>query len=168
MCTGVGATKAGLTCSSIKVDGGWAIDAGALVLADGGICCIDEFGCMNLEVQNAIHEAMEQQTISVAKASCTCTLNCKCVVMAAMNPPTKVIEKKRHFGVDEPARQSVADTLGIASSLVSRFDVILLILDRRDAKWDDMIAKHVIKGLKEEERYLFLIFCFVVFFFLVL
>uniref|UniRef100_A0A182QTC7 DNA helicase MCM9 n=1 Tax=Anopheles farauti TaxID=69004 RepID=A0A182QTC7_9DIPT len=143
--TGMGCSSAGLTAAAVKDEGEWQLEAGALVLADGGICCIDEFNLMRETDKASIHEAMEQQTISVAKAGMVCKLSTRCVVLAATNP-------KNLYTMSDGEGTSAAN-IGIGGPLLSRFDMVLILRDIRAADWDADIATHLLAlALVDEDR----------------
>ena len=106
-----------------------------MVLADGGVVCIDEFDKMREEDRVAIHEAMEQQTISVAKAGITTILNSRAAVLAAANPV---------FGRYDDTR-SAADNIDLLPTILSRFDLIFIVRDIRNERRDQEIARHVMR-----------------------
>jgi DNA replicative helicase MCM subunit Mcm2 (Cdc46/Mcm family) len=137
--TGVGTTSAGLTCAAVRDSGGgsgkeFVLEAGALVLADRGVCCIDEFGCIQKNDRTTIHEAMEQQTLSIAKAGIVCKLNCRTTILAATNPRGNLYEIEK----------SLEENTGIGSPLLSRFDLIFKMVDSSDFQRDDRIATHLL------------------------
>uniref|UniRef100_A0AAG5CY52 DNA helicase MCM9 n=1 Tax=Anopheles atroparvus TaxID=41427 RepID=A0AAG5CY52_ANOAO len=146
--TGMGCSSAGLTAAAVKDEGEWQLEAGALVLADGGICCIDEFNLMRETDKASIHEAMEQQTISVAKAGMVCKLSTRCVVLAATNP-------KNLYTMSDGEATSAAN-IGIGGPLLSRFDIVLILRDIRAADWDADIASHLLTlALRDDEKQAF-------------
>ena len=145
---GMGSSAAGLTATAVKDEfgeGRWTLEAGALVLGDGGIVCVDEIDKMRNEDRSAMHEAMEQQTVSVAKAGITATLQARCALLAAANP------KYGRFDPYVP----IAEQINLAPTLLSRFDLIFLIKDIPERETDTLMADHILSEhyLGEMEKY---------------
>ena len=133
--TGRGASAAGLTAAVVKDAGGeFVLEAGALVLADGGVACIDEFDKMSQQDRTAMHEAMEQQTVSIAKAGIVATLNARAAVLAAANPA---------FGRYIPSK-TVAENIDLPPTILSRFDLIFVLRDIPSEREDAALADHVL------------------------
>lgn len=135
--TGKGATAAGLTAAVIrdKTTGEYYLEAGALVLADGGVAAIDEIDKMREEDRSAIHEAMEQQTVSIAKAGIVARLNARTTVIAAGNP---------RFGRYLPDRP-LAENINLPPPILSRFDLIFVIRDIPNPERDRALARFVLQ-----------------------
>ncbi|MCS7367622.1 MAG: minichromosome maintenance protein MCM [archaeon YNP-WB-062] len=141
--TGKGATAAGLTAAVVrdKQTGEYYLEAGALVLADGGIACIDEIDKMREEDRVAIHEAMEQQTISIAKAGIVARLNARTSVLAAGNP-----RYGRYL-----VNRSIAENVNLPPTILSRFDLIFVMRDVPNSERDLRLAKHITYAHMKEE-----------------
>jgi replicative DNA helicase Mcm len=117
-------------------EGRWTLEAGALVLADLGLACIDEIEKMNPQDRSAIHEAMEQQRISVAKAGITAVLQSRCAVLAAANPKFGRFDEHKYL----------SEQIDLPPALLSRFDIIFTMIDRPQAERDRELAEHILKG----------------------
>jgi replicative DNA helicase Mcm len=134
--SGRGTTAAGLTAAVIREKGGgMSLEAGALVLADKGIACIDEMDKMRPEDRVAIHEAMEQHTVSVAKGGIVATLNARAAILAAANPA---------LGRYEPHR-TVAENISLPVTILSRFDLIFVLRDVPDKEADSKMSLHILE-----------------------
>jgi len=136
--SGKGSSSAGLTAAAVQDDFGegqqWTLEAGALVLADQGIAAVDELDKMAPEDRSAMHEALEQQTISISKAGINATLKSRCSLLGAANP--------KYGRFDE--YEAIAEQIDLEPALISRFDVIFTVTDEPDPDEDRALAEHII------------------------
>ena len=136
--TGQGASAVGLTATVHKdpVTREWTLEGGALVMADKGVCLIDEFDKMNDQDRTSIHEAMEQQSISVSKAGIITTLQARCSVIAAANPL---------FGKYN-SQVTFSQNVELTEPILSRFDILCVVRDLADPVIDEQLARFVINS----------------------
>ena len=136
--TGKGASAVGLTAGVHKdpITKEWTLEGGALVLADKGVCLIDEFDKMNDQDRTSIHEAMEQQSISISKAGIVTSLQARCSVIAAANPIKGRYDNQLTF----------SDNVDLTDPILSRFDILSVVKDEIDIKIDDALATFVINS----------------------
>ncbi|KAK4261677.1 hypothetical protein QN277_004640 [Acacia crassicarpa] len=134
--TGKGASAVGLTAAVHKdpVTREWTLEGGALVLADKGICLIDEFDKMNDQDRVSIHEAMEQQSISISKAGIVTSLQARCSVIAAANP----------IGGRYDSSKTLSQNVELTDPIISRFDILCVVKDVVDPVTDEMLARFVV------------------------
>ena len=133
---GKSATGAGITATVVKDEflKGWSLEAGAMVLANKGIICIDEIEKMDPQDRSSMHEALEQQTVTISKANVQASLMAQTSVLAAGNPK---------YGRFEPL-QSITEQIDLPPTLINRFDLIFILRDLPDKSQDDAIATHVL------------------------
>ena len=139
MTSGKSATAAGLTAAAVPDEhekGRWNLEAGALVLADKGIVCIDEIDKMSKQDRSSMHEAMEQQRVSITKAGIQATLQSRCSVLGAANPK---------MGRYTANYESLTDEINMLPTLLDRFDIIFTIRDKPDREKDRGLAEHVLR-----------------------
>ncbi|KAM0672416.1 MCM DNA helicase complex subunit mcm6 [Ordospora colligata] len=136
--SGKSSSAAGLTASVVKdgETGEFTIDAGALMLSDTGVCCIDEFDKMNFKDQVSIHEAMEQQTITISKAGINATLNARSSILAAANPIKGRYDKKK----------TLRQNINLSAPVMSRFDLYFVLIDDVNLENDKNVAMHVLNN----------------------
>ncbi|MFP3317051.1 MAG: minichromosome maintenance protein MCM [Candidatus Nanopusillus sp.] len=142
---GVTSSSVGLTASVRKDEifkGGWVLEAGALVLSSGGLVCIDELDKLSIEELQSLHEAMEQQTITIDKANIHATLRTETSILAAANPKFGRWDKMK----------SIVDQMDLPPTIVNRFDLIFVLIDEPNPQQDETIVNELLKGLKEEKK----------------
>lgn len=139
MVSGKGSSVAGLTAAAVKDEfgeGRWTLEAGALVLSDRGLACIDELEKMNPQDRGSIHQAMEEQVVHIAKAGITATLPARCAVLAAANPQFGRFVREKYIG----------DQINLDPALLSRMDCIFVVQDIPNPERDREMAEHILTG----------------------
>lgn len=139
----IGASKAGLTLSAVKEGNDWMLEAGALVLADSGLCALDDLSFLNKEDLSEIYECMENQTISLAKAGMVCTVNTRTTILAACRPK----KNRFDFGME------LSENANMPAPLLSRFDLIFLLVDIPDSENDMQKSKFVLNRKCHSSEY---------------
>ncbi|CAD5211429.1 unnamed protein product [Bursaphelenchus xylophilus] len=134
--SGKGSSAVGLTASIAREPEtkGVVLQTGALVMADNGVCCIDEFDKMSDSTRSILHEVMEQQTLSIAKAGIICQLNARTSILAAANP----------IGSKWDQKKTIIENINLPHTLLSRFDLIFLIIDPKTEEYDRRLARHLV------------------------
>ena len=141
--SGRGSTAAGLTAAVIRDKSGiMMLEAGAVVLGDQGIVCIDEFDKIKPEDRSALHEVMEQQTCSVAKGGIVATLNARTSILSASNPI---------YGKYDPYK-NITENVNLPVPLLTRFDLIFIVRDSPDKEKDNLIASHILEIHRDTEQ----------------
>jgi replicative DNA helicase Mcm len=141
--SGRGSTAAGLTAAVIRDKSGiMMLEAGAVVLGDQGIVCIDEFDKIKPEDRSALHEVMEQQTCSVAKGGIVATLNARTSILSAANPI---------YGKYDPYK-NITENVNLPVPLLTRFDLIFIVRDSPDKEKDNLVASHILEIHRDAEQ----------------